>query len=99
MSGGYSALDTMIKTIRNNNNLLRKVRAFPRIKEYNHALEGRKFRTFKHATPEQLAAIRAKTIAENQRTLRVKILQIGASLIVVFVLLLLAMSGFLLLYL
>ena len=81
--GGLSAVDTMIKTLRNNSKLLRKNRAFDKIKDRNDALAGRTYVNSKTATLEQLAELRAKTLADNKRQLVRQIVRIVGSIILI----------------
>ena len=81
--GGLFAVDSMIKTLKNNSKLLRKNRAFDKIKDRNNALAGRKYINSKTATPEQLEELRAKTLAESNRQLVRQILKIIGGLILI----------------
>ena len=84
--GGLSAVDTMIKTLRNNSKLLRKNRAFDKIKDRNDALAGLTYANSKTPTPEQLAELRAKTLADNDKQLARQILKIVGSIVLIAVL-------------
>jgi len=42
--GGFGALDTMNKTLKNNAKLLRKTRVFEKIKGYGSVLKGKKYK-------------------------------------------------------
>ena len=93
--GGFGALDTMNKTLKNNAKLLRKTRVFEKIKGYSSALKGKKFKNDKVATPEQLEEFREKALAENRRQTARQIIKIVASIIIFGILAGLLITGIL----
>ena len=83
--GGFGALDTMNKTLKNNRKLLSKIKVFDRIKNYNSALKNKRLRNTKTATPDQLSSIRTRAIANNRRQTIRKIIKITIGILIVMV--------------
>lgn len=68
--GGFGALDTMNKTLKNNRGLLKKINVFERVKNYNTVLKGKHVHiSSKKVSEEKLEEIRRRTLKEGQSQL------------------------------
>jgi len=92
--GGFGALDSMNKSIKNNRGLVRKVSAFERMKSYSSALKGKRaVFTDKKLSKDELLKLRLKTIKEDRIHTLLKILKLVFVLTVLTTLLFILISG------
>lgn len=92
--GGFGALDTMNKTLKNNRALLKKINVFERVKNYNSSLKGRKIDIpNKKLSEGELEEIRLRTLKEDRKQLMKQITKMVIVLIVIAALLILLITG------
>ncbi|MCB0494586.1 MAG: hypothetical protein KDC79_00495 [Cyclobacteriaceae bacterium] len=92
--GGFGALDTMNKTLKNNRALLKKINVFERVKNYNSSLKGRKVSIpNKKASEEQLQEIKVRTLREDKRQTMKQVTKIAVVFLVIIALLALIITG------
>jgi len=91
--GGFGALDSMNKSLKNNRALVRKISVFDRIKGYTSAQKNLKLTFNAKLTKEELEELRSKTIRKDRIH---SIIQIGKMILVLgalFLLIFLIING------
>lgn len=92
--GGFGALDTMNKTLKNNRGLVKRIKVFDKIKPYSSSLKGKRLNiSSQKLSKEQLDEIRISTLKEGRKQSLKQIAKIVVVLLVIVSLLFLIISG------